>query len=93
VSGSYKGRVLMPKAARPDHQHVSGRQGTCAWCGETCYGPKDQPTVCPRCGSDEIDWVPPIEPPPAPPHRHFRDEHIPGSIAYALLAGGKRHGE
>ena len=93
MSGSYKGRVLMPTAARPDHQHVSGRQGTCAWCGETCYGPKDQPTRCPRCDSDEIDWIVPVVPVADAPHQHFRDAHTPGSIAYVMLnARSKRAG-
>lgn len=89
MSGSSKGRVLGPTAARESSQHVVRRQGVCAWCGELCYGPKDSPSTCPRCGSDEIDWIP-AEPAAATPHQHFRDTHIPGSIAYTMLSGGRR---
>lgn len=92
MSGSYKGRVLMPTAARASAQHIAGRQGVCAWCGEPCYGPKDQPVRCPRCDSDEIDWVIPVDTTTAAPHQHFRNTHTPGSIAIGMLGRLKRAG-
>jgi hypothetical protein len=76
MPGSVKGRVLLhtkARVVRPD------REGVCAWCGFTVFGPhEDVPAVilCPRCQSDEIDWIAPEVPVPPPAlHAPIDDEN------------------
>ncbi len=51
MSGSVKGRVILSRVPVV-------RRGTCAWCGETVFGRDGVTHRCPRCGSEEIDWIP-----------------------------------
>lgn len=85
MSGSAKGRVLGPKAARDLGQHKPEREGSCAWCGLTIFAARAalQPVVqCSRCGSTEIDWLTPT---PPPENHYTRDEgHLSGVLSFAL---------
>lgn len=82
MSGSLKGRVLLPASARPSRQETP-REGICAWCGGPVLG--TTAGCCGRCGSQEIDWATPRV--QDPERRHVvRDEaHTPGTIAYSVL--------
>lgn len=86
MSGSAKGRVLGPKAARDLGQHKYEREGSCAWCALTVFAPSItiRPVVhCNRCGSTEIDWLPPIIPPKTP---YTRDvAHLAGTLSLTML--------
>jgi hypothetical protein len=82
MSGSAKGRVILPRVRRG--AQVKARcMGVCAWCGWETTSPKVAGLVCLRCESDEIDWVP-----AAGRITPTRDEQFAhGSIALGLLGG------
>lgn len=93
MSGSAKGRVIGNIATRAPARILPAQHGVCAWCGEGAWCPGDLPTslvFCGRCGSHEIDWIPPPAPPvprPPDPHQHFCNAHTPGSVALVMLGG------
>ena len=82
--GSVKGRVLMPRAARVQHQDLITREGSCAWCGLDIRAGEGPVVWCPRCGSNEVDF--PERPTPVK-HTHVADTHCPGSIAFGVMGG------
>lgn len=86
MSGSAKGRALLPKAARTLGQHKPEREGSCAWCALTIFGPSAAAQVvvaCFRCGSTEIDWIVPA---PPPTNHYTRDiNYLPGLLSCSLL--------
>ena len=94
MPGSVKGRVMLNRARV--HTPPLDREGVCAWCGLTVFGPAEGEAVvwCPRCASDEIDWIAPPPVPPAPPKsaERLRLDENALRITAMNLQGAKVHG-
>lgn len=85
MSGSVKGRVIGNRLARPSTQFLIEREGSCAWCGFEVRAPKDGEICCPRCQSEEIDWITPATPVPPAATRTRDANWLPGSYAYPMF--------